>query len=74
MDFRIIASKIEWSDAALIVVFHQGIKEEVRSKLNDFTLHKNFITLDKFISTACLIDDTLFEARHKLRKGSNPST
>ncbi|CEL62767.1 hypothetical protein RSOLAG1IB_05126 [Rhizoctonia solani AG-1 IB] len=37
-------------------------------------MHKNITTLDEFISTACLIDDTLFEARQKLRKDSNPST
>ncbi|CCO34910.1 Retrotransposon-derived protein PEG10 AltName: Full=Embryonal carcinoma differentiation-regulated protein [Rhizoctonia solani AG-1 IB] len=62
-DFRIIASELEWSDAALIAAFRQGLKAEVRSKLIEFTLHKNITTLDKFISTACLIDDTLFEAR-----------
>jgi hypothetical protein len=73
-DFRIIASELEWSDAALIAAFRQGLKAEVRSKLIEFTLHKNITTLDKFISTACLIDDTLFEARQELRKDSNPST
>ncbi|CCO36975.1 hypothetical protein RSOLAG1IB_11147 [Rhizoctonia solani AG-1 IB] len=74
MDFRIIASKLEWLDAALITAFRQGLKAEVRSKLIEFTLHKNITTLDEFISTACLIDDTLFEARRELRKDSNPST
>ncbi|CCO32589.1 Retrotransposable element Tf2 155 kDa protein type 1 [Rhizoctonia solani AG-1 IB] len=73
-DFRIIASELEWSDTALIAAFHQGLKAEVRSKLIEFTLHKNITTLDKFISTACLIDNTLFEARRELRKDSNPST
>ncbi|CCO33351.1 Retrotransposon-like protein 1 AltName: Full=Paternally expressed gene 11 protein homolog [Rhizoctonia solani AG-1 IB] len=72
-DFRIIASKLEWLDAALIAAFCLGLKAEVRSKLIEFTLHKNITTLDKFISTACLIDDTLFEARQELRKDSNPS-
>ncbi|CCO33781.1 Retrotransposon-derived protein PEG10 AltName: Full=Embryonal carcinoma differentiation-regulated protein [Rhizoctonia solani AG-1 IB] len=62
-DFRIIASKLEWLDAALIAAFRQGLKAEVRSKLIEFTLHKNITTLDEFISTACLIDGTLFEAR-----------
>ncbi|CCO34025.1 Retrotransposable element Tf2 155 kDa protein type 2 [Rhizoctonia solani AG-1 IB] len=57
-DFRIIASELA----------------EVRSKLIEFTLHKNITTLDEFISTACLIDDTPFEARQELRKDSNPST
>ncbi|CCO34441.1 Retrotransposon-derived protein PEG10 AltName: Full=Embryonal carcinoma differentiation-regulated protein [Rhizoctonia solani AG-1 IB] len=61
-DFRIIASELEWSDTALIAAFRQALKAEVRSKLIEFTLHKNINTLDKFISTACLIDDTLFEA------------
>ncbi|CCO31291.1 Retrotransposon-derived protein PEG10 AltName: Full=Embryonal carcinoma differentiation regulated protein [Rhizoctonia solani AG-1 IB] len=73
-DFRIIASKLEWSDAALIAAFRQGLKAEVRSKLIEFTLHKNITTLDQFISTACLIDDTLFEACQELRKDSNPPT
>ncbi|CCO34399.1 hypothetical protein BN14_08497 [Rhizoctonia solani AG-1 IB] len=71
-DFRIIASKLEWSDAALIAAFRQGHKAEVRSKLIKFTLHKNITTLDEFISTACLIDDTLFEARQELRKIPTP--
>ncbi|GAB1527232.1 hypothetical protein RhiTH_010407 [Rhizoctonia solani] len=61
-EFRIIASKLEWSDPALIASFRQGLKAEVRSKLIEYTLHKNITALDKFISTACLIDDTLFEA------------
>ncbi|CCO35894.1 Retrotransposable element Tf2 155 kDa protein type 3 [Rhizoctonia solani AG-1 IB] len=73
-DFRIIASKLEGSDAALVAAFHQGLKAEVRSKLIEFTPHKNITTLDKFISTACLIDNTLFEACQELRKDSNPST
>ncbi|CEL57221.1 hypothetical protein RSOLAG1IB_08433 [Rhizoctonia solani AG-1 IB] len=73
-DFRIIASKLEWLCTALIAAFHQGLKAEVRSKLIEFTLHKNITTLDKFISTACLIDDMLFEACQELRKDSNPST
>ncbi|QRW20001.1 Retrotransposon-derived protein PEG10 [Rhizoctonia solani] len=34
----------------------------------------NITALDKFISTACLIDDTLFEACKELRKDSNSST
>ncbi|KAF8755995.1 Retrotransposon gag protein [Rhizoctonia solani] len=73
-EFRIIASTLEWSDPALIASFHQGLKAEVRSKLIEYTLHKNITALDKFISTACLIDDTLFEAHKELRKDSNSST
>ncbi|QRW25148.1 Retrotransposon-derived protein PEG10 [Rhizoctonia solani] len=73
-EFRIIASKLEWSDPALIASFRQGLKAEVRSKLIEYTLHKNITALDGFISTACLIDDTLFEARKELRKDSNSST
>ncbi|CCO33782.1 hypothetical protein BN14_07868 [Rhizoctonia solani AG-1 IB] len=61
-NFRIIASKLEWSDAGLIVAFYQRLKAEVRRKLIEFTLHKNITTLDKFIPNTCLIDDTLFEA------------
>ncbi|CCO30468.1 hypothetical protein RSOLAG1IB_11630 [Rhizoctonia solani AG-1 IB] len=64
----------KWSDTALIAAFHQGLKAEVRSKLIEFTLHKSITTLDKFISTACLIDDILFEARQELREDANPST
>ncbi|QRW17972.1 Retrotransposable element Tf2 protein [Rhizoctonia solani] len=73
-EFRIIASKLEWSDPALIASFCQGLKAEVRSKLIEYTLHKNITALDKFISTACLNDDMLFEARKELRKDSNSST
>ncbi|CCO31560.1 hypothetical protein RSOLAG1IB_10953 [Rhizoctonia solani AG-1 IB] len=61
-DFRIIASELELLDAALIAAFRQGLKAEVRSKLIEFTLPKNITTLDKFISTPCLIDNMLFEA------------
>ncbi|QRW21919.1 Retrotransposon-derived protein PEG10 [Rhizoctonia solani] len=73
-EIRIIASKLEWLDPTLIASFCQGLKAEVRSKLTEYTLHKNITELDKFISTACLIDDTLFEARKELRKDSNSST
>ncbi|GAB1525961.1 hypothetical protein RhiTH_009127 [Rhizoctonia solani] len=73
-EFRIIASKLEWSDPALIAFFRQGLKAEVRSKLIEYTLHKNITALDKFISTTCLIDDTLFKVRKELRKDSNSST
>ncbi|GAB1525960.1 hypothetical protein RhiTH_009126 [Rhizoctonia solani] len=73
-EFRIIASKLEWSDPALIAFFRQGLKAEVRSKLIEYTLHKNITALDKFISTACPIDDMLFEVRKELRKDSNSST
>ncbi|CCO34987.1 Retrotransposable element Tf2 155 kDa protein type 3 [Rhizoctonia solani AG-1 IB] len=73
-DFRIIASKLELLDAALIAAFRQERKAEVRSKQIEFIPHKNITTLDELISTACLIDDTLFEARQELRKDSNPST
>ncbi|CEL62124.1 hypothetical protein RSOLAG1IB_10226 [Rhizoctonia solani AG-1 IB] len=62
-DFRIIASKLKWLYTGLIAAFYRGLKAEVRSKLIEFTLHKNITTLDEFISTACLIDDTLYEAR-----------
>ncbi|GAB1526192.1 hypothetical protein RhiTH_009358 [Rhizoctonia solani] len=51
-EFRIIVSKIEWSDPALIASFCQGLKTEVRSKLIEYTLHKNITALDKFIPTA----------------------
>ncbi|CCO37184.1 hypothetical protein BN14_11338 [Rhizoctonia solani AG-1 IB] len=57
-DFKIIASKLEWLDAVLIAAFHQGLKAEVRSKLIEFTLHKNITT---------------FEAHQELRKDSKPS-
>ncbi|GAB1518465.1 hypothetical protein RhiTH_001524 [Rhizoctonia solani] len=73
-EFRIIASKLEWLHPAPIASFRQGLKAEVRSKLIEYTLHKNITALDKFISTACLIDDTLFETRKELRKDSNSST
>ncbi|QRW16914.1 Retrotransposable element Tf2 protein [Rhizoctonia solani] len=73
-ELRIIASKLEWLHPAPIASFRQGLKAEVRSKLIEYTLHKNITALDRFISTACLIDDTLFEARKELRKDSNSST
>jgi hypothetical protein len=72
-DFRIIASKLEWSNAALIAAVCQGLKADDGSKLIEFTLHKNITTLDKFIFTVCLIDDTLFEAHQELRKDSDPA-
>ncbi|GAB1524412.1 hypothetical protein RhiTH_007566 [Rhizoctonia solani] len=73
-EFRIIASKLEWSDPALIASFCQGLKAEVRSKLIEYTMHKNITAFNRFISTACLIDDMLFEVCKELRKDSNSST
>ncbi|QRW21857.1 Retrotransposable element Tf2 protein [Rhizoctonia solani] len=73
-EFRIITNKLEWSDPALIASFHQELKAEVRSKPIEYTLHKNITELDEFISTACLIDHTLFEACKELRNDSNSST
>ncbi|QRW20509.1 Retrotransposon-derived protein PEG10 [Rhizoctonia solani] len=60
-EFRIIANKLEWT------------KAEVRSKLIKYTWQKNITALDKLIYTACLVDDTLFEARKEPRKDSNSS-
>ena len=53
---------LEWQDKALMAAFRQGLKPEVRQKLIEFSVTQNIITLDQLISTACLIDNTLFEA------------
>jgi hypothetical protein len=58
------------ANAVLIAAFRQGLRVEVRSKLTEFTLHKNITALDEFISMAYLIDDTLFEAPQELRNDS----
>ncbi|KAJ1302393.1 hypothetical protein OPQ81_002711 [Rhizoctonia solani] len=70
-EFRIIASDLEWSGAALVASFCQGLKKEVRRKLFELTLYQNITTLDALISTACLIDDTVFEAKRETQGSSS---
>ncbi|KAJ1299365.1 hypothetical protein OPQ81_003761 [Rhizoctonia solani] len=72
-EFRIIAGDLESSDAALMASFCQGLEKEVRGKLIEFTLYQNITTLDALISTACLIDDTLFEAKRETQGSSSSS-
>ncbi|KAJ1306586.1 hypothetical protein OPQ81_007586 [Rhizoctonia solani] len=72
-EFRNIASDLEWSDAALMASFCQGLEKEVRGKLIVFTLYQNINTLDALISTTCLIDDTLFEAKRETQGSSSSS-
>ncbi|KAJ1304966.1 hypothetical protein OPQ81_006098 [Rhizoctonia solani] len=73
-EFRNIASNLEWSDAALMSSFHQGLKKEVTRKLIKFTLYQNITTLDALISTARLVDDTLFEAQRETHGSSSSAS
>jgi hypothetical protein len=53
--------------------FHQGLKRDVKTELIKFSMGRNISTLDELISTACLIDNTLFEACRE-SQGPSPST
>ncbi|KAJ1299434.1 hypothetical protein OPQ81_000711 [Rhizoctonia solani] len=67
-------NNLEWSDAALMSSFHQGLKKEVTRKLIEFTLYQNITTLDALISTARLVDDTLFEAQRETHGSSSSAS
>jgi hypothetical protein len=53
--------------------FRRGLKRDVKTELIKFSMGRNISTLDELISTACLIDNTLFEARRE-SQGPSPST
>jgi hypothetical protein len=71
-EFRVIASKLELGESALMSEFCQGLKRDVKTELIKFSMGRNISTLDELISTACLIDNTLFEARRE-SQGPSPS-
>jgi hypothetical protein len=52
--------------------FRQGLKRDVKTELIKFSVGRNISTLDELISTACLIDNTFFEA-HRESQGPPPS-
>jgi hypothetical protein len=70
--FCVIASKLELGENALMSEFRRGLKRDVKTKLIKFGIGRNISTLDELISTACLIDNTLFEA-HRESQGPSPS-
>jgi hypothetical protein len=71
-EFRIIASKLELGENALMSEFCRGLKRDVKTELINFSMGRNISTLDELISMACLIDNTLFEA-HRESQGPSPS-
>ena len=75
-EFRVIASKLDWSDSALMAAFRQGLKPFIKEKLIEHTIGRDIKTLDDLISLTCLIDNTLFEARRasKTIQGSSSSS
>ncbi|KAJ1303141.1 hypothetical protein OPQ81_011342 [Rhizoctonia solani] len=52
----------------------KALKKEVRGKLIEFTLYQFITTLDALISTASLIDDTLFETKRGIQGSSSSSS
>jgi hypothetical protein len=73
MEFRVIASKLELGENALMSEFCQGLKRDVKTELIKFSMGRNISTLDELISTSCLILNTLFEACRE-SQGPSPST
>jgi hypothetical protein len=53
--------------------FRQGLKRDVKTELFKFSMGRNISTLDELISTACLIDNSLFEACRE-SQGPSPNT
>jgi hypothetical protein len=73
-EFRIISSELEWDDAALMAAFRRGLKPFVRAKLIEHTIGRSIRTLEELITTASLIDNTLFEARRETQAPATPSS
>jgi hypothetical protein len=71
-EFCIIASELELGEKALLSEFRRGLKRDVKTELIKFSMGRNISTFDELISTACLIDNTLFEARRE-SQGPSPS-
>jgi hypothetical protein len=69
-EFCIIASELELGENTLMSEICQGLKRDVKTELIKFSMGRNISTLDELISTACLIDNTLFEA---CRESQGPS-
>jgi hypothetical protein len=72
-EFRVIASELELGENPLMSEFRRGLKRDAKTELIKFSMGRNISTLDELISTACLIDNTLFEARRE-SQGPSPST
>jgi hypothetical protein len=73
MEFHIIASELKLGGNALMSEFCQGHKQDVKTELIKFSMGRNISTLDELISTACLINNTLFEACME-SQGLSPGT
>jgi hypothetical protein len=74
-EFRVIASELELGENALMSEIRRGLKRDVKTELIKFSMGRHISTLDELISTACLIDNTLFEARRESQEPSpNTST
>ncbi|KAG8792593.1 hypothetical protein FRC12_005584 [Ceratobasidium sp. 428] len=73
-EFRVIASELEWDNAALMAAFCQGLKPFVRSKLIEHSIARTITTVENLITTTFLIENTLFEARQETQGTSALST
>lgn len=73
-EFRLLASSLDWNDAALIHQFRVGLNNDVK----DMLLHHDTPeSLDAMINLSILIDNRLFEYRqdkHSPYRAHNPRT
>ncbi|KAF4510676.1 hypothetical protein G6O67_002551 [Ophiocordyceps sinensis] len=60
--FRQITSKLEWDNDAMIAVFYEGLKDDVKDEISK---QDRPDTLAEFIAQAVRIDDRLFERRQQ---------
>jgi hypothetical protein len=72
MEFQVVASELELGENTLMSEFRRGLKRDVKTELIKFSMGRNISTLDELIPSACLIDNTLFEARRE-SQGPSPS-
>jgi hypothetical protein len=66
-DFRAIASRLGWNDAALKSFFYQGLSDKVKDII---CLEKRPNTLEEYIQKAQAIDDRLLEREEEKRMTS----
>ncbi len=64
-EFTNINAKLDWDDAALIVQFYKGLREDVKDELSKMTRPNS---LQVFMNQAIKIDNRLYERRMEKKK------
>src|SRR5262249_21562903 len=66
--FRLYASRLQWEDAPLCVMFYNGLKEGVKDEISREEWPR---TIEEFATKASRIDEQL-HARRMEKKGTKP--